>query len=63
MLTRPTEVGDAASSILNLGSAATLIMTLGDVSSVYIKGEVDEADIGLVRLGRVRRIGEAGGRF
>jgi HlyD family secretion protein len=55
VLTRPTEVGDAVSSILNLGSAATLIMTLGDVSSVYIKGEVDEADIGKASCGqRVR---------
>jgi len=55
VLTRPTEVGDAVSSILNLGSAATLIMTLGDVSSVYIKGEVDEADIGKAECGqRVR---------
>ena len=49
VLTRNTEVGDAVSSILNLGSAATLIMTLGDVSSVYIKGQVDEADIGKIQ--------------
>jgi HlyD family secretion protein len=55
VLTRDTEVGDAVSSILNLGSAATLIMTLGDMSSVYIKGEVDEADIGKADCGqRVR---------
>jgi HlyD family secretion protein len=55
VLTRPTEVGDAVSSILNMGSAATLIMTLGDMSSVYIKGEVDEADIGKAECGqRVR---------
>jgi HlyD family secretion protein len=55
VLTRPTEVGDAVSSILNLGSSATLIMTLGDISSVYIKGDVDEADIGKASCGqRVR---------
>ncbi|HVV70054.1 MAG TPA: efflux RND transporter periplasmic adaptor subunit, partial [Verrucomicrobiae bacterium] len=52
VLTRPTEVGDAVSSILNLGSAATLIMTLGDLSSVYIKGDVDEADIGKAACGQ-----------
>ena len=52
VLTRDTELGDAVSSILNLGSAATLIMTLGDVSSVYIKGEVDEADIGKADCGQ-----------
>jgi HlyD family secretion protein len=50
VLNRPTEVGDAVSSMLNLGSSATLIMTLGDVSSVYIKGDVDEADIGKTEL-------------
>jgi HlyD family secretion protein len=55
VLNRDTEVGDAVSSILNLGSAATLIMTLGDMSTVYIKGEVDEADIGKAEQGqRVR---------
>ena len=52
VLTRPTEVGDAVSSILNLGSAASLIMTLGDISSVYIKGDVDEADIGKAGCGQ-----------
>jgi HlyD family secretion protein len=55
VLTRDREVGDAVSSILNLGSAATLIMTLGDVSSVYIKGEVDEADIGKAATGLMAR--------
>lgn len=50
VLTRDREVGDAVSSILNLGSAATLIMTLGDVSSVYVEGQVDEADIGKIRV-------------
>lgn len=52
VLTRSVELGDAVSSILNMGSAATLIMTLGDVSSVYIKGEVDEADIGKADCGQ-----------
>lgn len=51
VLTRDTEVGDAVSSILNLGSAATLIMTLGDLSTVYVEGEVDEADVGPVKPG------------
>ena len=52
VLVRPTEVGDAVSSILNMGSSASLIMTLGDVSSVYIKGEVDEADVGKADCGQ-----------
>ncbi|MBL9140031.1 MAG: efflux RND transporter periplasmic adaptor subunit [Verrucomicrobiales bacterium] len=49
VLTRDTEVGDAVSSILNLGSAATLIMTLGDMSSVYVEGQIDEADVGKIQ--------------
>jgi multidrug efflux pump subunit AcrA (membrane-fusion protein) len=49
-------VGDAVSSILVLGSQATLVMTLGDVSEVYVLGEVDEADIGKVFLDQPARI-------
>lgn len=51
VLSRETEVGDAVSSILNLGSAATRIMTLGDLSTVYVKGEIDEADVGRIQVG------------
>ena len=48
VLSRDVEVGDAVSSILVLGSSATLVMTLGDTSEVYVKGKVDESDIGKV---------------
>lgn len=51
VLSRNTEVGDAVSSILNLGSAATLIMTLGDLSSVYVRGEIDESEVGRIKEG------------
>ncbi len=56
VLSRDVEVGDAVSSILVLGSQATLIMTLGDISDVYVRGEVDEADIGKVYIGQPARI-------
>jgi len=56
VLSRDVEMGDAVSSILVLGSAATLVMTLGDTSSVYVKGKVDESDIGKVYLGQPARI-------
>src|SRR5436189_1686044 len=49
-------MGDAVSSILVLGSSATLVMTLGDTSEVYVKGKVDESDIGKVYLGQPARI-------
>src|SRR5208282_2396422 len=48
VLSRDVNVGDAVSSILVLGSQATLIMTMGDISEVYVQGKVDEADIGKV---------------
>jgi HlyD family secretion protein len=56
VLSRNVEVGDAVSSILVLGSQATLIFTLGDVSDVYVLGKVDQADIGKVYLGQRSRI-------
>jgi HlyD family secretion protein len=56
VLSRDVEVGDAVSSILILGSQATLVMMLGDVSEVYVLGKVDEADIGRVYMGQRARI-------
>jgi len=56
VLSRDVNVGDAVSSILILGSQATPIMTLGDVSEVYVQGKVDEADIGKVYLHQPARI-------
>jgi HlyD family secretion protein len=56
VLSRDVEVGDAVSSILVLGSQATLVMMLGDVSEVYVLGKVDEADIGRVYMGQRARI-------
>ena len=56
VLSRDVEVGDAVSSILVLGSSATLVMTLGDTRQVYVKGKVDESDIGKVTLGQPARI-------
>jgi HlyD family secretion protein len=56
VLSRDAEVGTAVSSILVLGSSATLIMTLGDLNEVYVKGKVDESDIGKVYLGQPARI-------
>jgi HlyD family secretion protein len=56
VLSRDVQVGYAVSSILVLGSQATLIFTLGDISDVYVLGKVDEADIGKVYLGQQARI-------
>lgn len=56
VLTRDLEIGSPVSSILNLGANATLVMTLGDIQQVFVRGKVDEADIGAVKLGMPARI-------
>ncbi len=56
VLSKDVNVGDAVSSILVLGSQATLLLTLGDISEVYVQGKVDEADIGKVYLDQPARI-------
>lgn len=56
VLSRDVEIGDAVSSILVLGSTATLVMTLGDVNQVYVQGKVDESDIAHVYMGQPARI-------
>jgi HlyD family secretion protein len=56
VLSRDSEVGSAVSSILTQGAGATLIMTLGDLREVYIKGKVDETDVGKIYLGEQARI-------
>ncbi len=56
VLTRDLEIGSPVSSILNLGANGTLVMTLGDIEHVFVRGKVDEADIGRVSLGQPARI-------
>ena len=50
------EVGNAVSSILQLGSQATLLITLGDMSTVLVEGRVNESDIGTVFEGQEARV-------
>lgn len=56
VLTRDVEIGSPVSSILNLGANATLVMTLGDIQEVFVRGKVDEADIGRVKFEQPARI-------
>jgi HlyD family secretion protein len=48
VLYRYLEEGDAVSSIRVAGGTATTIMTLGDLSELYVDGEVDEVDVGRI---------------
>ncbi len=56
VLSRDVEIGSPVSSILNLGAGATLVMVLGDIREVFVRGKVDEADVGLVRIQQAARI-------
>jgi len=56
VLTRDVEIGSPVSSILNLGANGTLVFTLGDIDRVFVRGKVDEADIGRVRIGQPANI-------
>ena len=56
ILARDVEVGSPVSSILNMGAAATPVVTMGDISQVFVRGKVDETEIGNLRLGQPARI-------
>ncbi len=56
VLSRDVEIGSPVSSILNMGAAATLVMVLGNIDEVFVRGQVDEADVGEVRLDQPARI-------
>ena len=56
VLSRTVEIGSAVSSILSMGAGATTVMVLGDMTDVYVRGQVNENDIGKVRLKLPARI-------
>jgi HlyD family secretion protein len=56
ILARDIEIGSPVSSILNMGAAATPVITMGDISHVFVRGRVDETEIGHLRLGQAARI-------
>jgi HlyD family secretion protein len=56
VLSREVEIGGAVSSILTMGAGATRVMELGDMNDVYVRGQVNESDIGMVSVGLPARI-------
>ena len=56
VLSREVETGSAVSSILTMGAGATRVMILGDMKDVYVRGQVNEIDIGKVKVGLPARI-------
>ncbi|MFT5284380.1 MAG: HlyD family secretion protein [Planctomycetota bacterium] len=51
VLIRSKEIGDGVSSILTAGGNATQMMTLGDLSEMYVEARVDEVDLGRIEVG------------
>ena len=51
VLVREKEVGDGVSSILTAGGNGTELMTLGDLSEMYVEARVDEVDLGRIEVG------------
>ncbi len=51
VLVREKEVGDGISSILTAGGNATPMMTIGDVSAMFVEARVDEVDVGRIHDG------------
>lgn len=56
VLSRDVETGSAVSSILTMGAGATRVMVLGDMTDVYVRGKVNEIDIGKIQTGLPARI-------
>jgi HlyD family secretion protein len=56
VLSRGVNPGDSVSSILVVGSTATVLLTLGDVQEVFVLGKVQEADVGRIFTGQRSRI-------
>jgi HlyD family secretion protein len=54
VLSRDVDVGSAVASVVS--TMGTLLMTLGDMREVHMVGDVDESDIGMVRVGMPARI-------
>lgn len=52
VLTRDKEVGDGVSSLLTAGGNATQILTLGDLSRMFVEARVDEVDLGRLFVGQ-----------
>ena len=56
VLVRDREVGDGVSSILTAGGNATQIMSLGDLSTMFVEARVDEVDLGRIRVGMPAKV-------
>ncbi len=56
VLTRPVEIGTAVASGTSGMSGGTVVCTIGDLSTLYVKAYIDETDLGKVNVGAPCRV-------
>lgn len=56
VLTRPVEIGTAVASGTSGMSGGTVVATIGDLSTLYVKAYIEETDLGKVKVGTPCRI-------
>lgn len=56
VLTRPVEIGTAVASGTSGFSGGTVVCTIGDLSTLYVKAYIDETDLGKVDVGAPCRL-------
>lgn len=56
VLTRPVEVGTAVASGTSGNTGGTVVATIGDLSSLYVKAQIEETDLGRVHTALPCRI-------
>jgi len=56
VLTRPVELGSAVRSGTSGNAEGTVVATIGDLSTMYVRANIEETDLGNVQLGSSCRI-------
>jgi multidrug efflux pump subunit AcrA (membrane-fusion protein) len=56
VLTRPVEIGTAVASGTGGFSGGTSVATIGDLATLYVKANIEEADLGRIEVGLPARI-------
>ncbi|MCB1186214.1 efflux RND transporter periplasmic adaptor subunit [bacterium] len=56
VLTRPVEIGSAVASATSGNTSGTVIATVADLSTIYVKARIEETDLGTIKVGGPCRI-------
>ncbi|MCB1216916.1 efflux RND transporter periplasmic adaptor subunit [bacterium] len=56
VLTRPVEIGSAVASATTGNTAGTVVATVADLSTIYVKARIEETDLGTIKVGGRCRI-------